>query len=481
MSSVSSSNKKILGPFALAMIAVVAIIDLRGLPMMASYGLSAIFVYGVAMALFLIPSGLVCAELSTHKQESGGMYAWIRDSFGEKVGFVAIWLEWLNNVIGFPASLSFISVTLMYLFDPGLAEHKGMILASTLIILWLTTFFILLGMKASSRLNMLGALLGTIFPAIVITVLGFSWIILGKPTQIDLSLSHLIPTASTSNPGVFAAIILGFGGMQIIAFHTANAKNPARDYPRAIFAAVGIIFAITLFSSVAVALVVPHSELNIISGLIDGFKRIFTAFNMPWATPVVVLLIVFSLLATLNAWFLGPARGLVVAAENGLFPRIFAYNNKRDMPVNILLLQAVICTLLSAVFLYMPDVSSGFWILLNLSSQSALMVYILIFAAGIRQRYLRRSMDVSEGYVIPGGMWGMVLVASSGIVTCVIALICSLIPPMNINTGNIWHYEAILIGSNLVFLAIPLGIIYYYSRSGGSGLLAEPRLLESAP
>ena len=35
------------------------------------------------------------------------------------VGFVAIWLEWLNNVIGFPASLSFISVTLMYLFDPA--------------------------------------------------------------------------------------------------------------------------------------------------------------------------------------------------------------------------------------------------------------------------------------------------------------------------------------------------------------------------
>jgi amino acid transporter len=207
MPPVSSRNKKILGPFALAMIAVVAIIDLRSLPMMASYGLSAIFVYGVAMALFLIPSGLVCAELSTHKQQAGGMYAWIRDSFGDKVGFVAIWLEWLNNVIGFPASLSFISVTLMYLFDPGLAQHKGMILTSTLIVLWLTTFFILLGMKASSRLNMLGALLGTIFPAIVITVLGFSWIILGKPAQIDLSLSHLIPTTSASNPGIFAASI----------------------------------------------------------------------------------------------------------------------------------------------------------------------------------------------------------------------------------------------------------------------------------
>jgi amino acid transporter len=461
--STSSENKKILGPFALAMIAVVAIIDLRGLPMMASYGLSAIFVYGVAMILFLIPSGLVCAELSTNRQQPGGMYAWIRDAFGDGVGFVAMWLEWLNNVIGFPASLSFISVTLMYLFDPSLAHHKGVILGSTLTILWLTTFFILLGMKASSRLNMLGAVFGTILPALVIMILGFSWVVLGKPVQIELNWSHLIPTMATANPGIFAAIILGFGGMQIIAFHTTNAKNPGRDYPRAILAAIGIIFTVTLFSSVAVALVVPHQELNIISGLIDGFQRIFSAFHIAWATPLVVLLIVFSLLATLNAWFLGPARGLVVAAQNGFFPRLFAYNNRHDMPVNILLLQAVICTLLSTVFLYMPDISSGFWILLNLSSQSALIVYILIFAAGIRQRYIA-SPVVADGYIIPGGKFGMWLVAGIGIVTCVVALICSLIPPNNINTGGLIRYEAILIGSNAVFLSIPLGIIYYYSK-----------------
>jgi amino acid transporter len=286
---------------------------------------------------------------------------------------------------------------------------------------------------------------------------------LGKPAQIELNWSHLIPSMGTANPGIFAAIILGFGGMQIIAFHTTNAKNPRRDYPRAILAAIGIIFAITLFSSIAVALVVPHQELNIISGLIDGFQRIFSAFHMAWATPLVVLLIVFSLLATLNAWFLGPARGLVVAAQNGFFPAIFAYSSKHDMPANILLLQAVICTLLSTVFLYMPDISAGFWILLNLSSQSALIVYILIFAAGIRLRYMQRPF-VQNGFVIPGGKLGMCLVAGTGIVTCVVALICSLIPPNNINTGGLFRYEAVLIGSNLVFLSIPIGIIYYYKR-----------------
>jgi amino acid transporter len=458
MSSARLPHKKILGPFTLAMIAVVAIVDLRGLPIMASYGFSAIFVYGVAMVLFLIPSGLVCAELATNRQHPGGLYAWIRDAFGEEMGFVAMWLEWLNNVIGFPASLSFIAVTFLYLFDPGMSTHKGAVLVLTMAILWGMTGFVLLGMRASSRLNLLGAVLGTIVPALLITGLGVTWVMLGKPTQIHLSWEALMPMTQAVNPGVFAAIILGFGGMQIIAFHTPNAKNPGRDYPRAIFVSVGIIFAITVCCSIAVALVVPKHELNVISGLIDGFSRLFSAFGLSWATPVVVLLIIFSLLATFNAWFLGPARGLMVAAQSGFFPRIFAYRNQHDMPVAILLLQAVICTLLSAVFVWMPDISSGFWMLLNLSSQSALLVYILIFGAAIRQRFMDEERG-EDGYTIPGGKAGMLLVAGTGIVTCLVAFICSFIPPHNINTGDASHYVGILIGCNLLFVIIPVIIM----------------------
>jgi hypothetical protein len=42
---IDASEKKILGPFTLAMIAVVAIVDLRSSALMATYGLSAVFFY----------------------------------------------------------------------------------------------------------------------------------------------------------------------------------------------------------------------------------------------------------------------------------------------------------------------------------------------------------------------------------------------------------------------------------------------------
>src|SRR5262245_20400592 len=94
---------KILGPFALAMMAIVAIIDLRRLPMMASYGLSSVFFYTMAALFFLIPTGLINAELATKLPLAGGPYAWVREAFGNLPGFFTIWLEWINNVISFPA------------------------------------------------------------------------------------------------------------------------------------------------------------------------------------------------------------------------------------------------------------------------------------------------------------------------------------------------------------------------------------------
>jgi len=448
---VQPTSRKILGSFALAMIAVTAIIDLRGLPMMASYGFGVIAVYGLAALLFLIPSSLVCAELATTIPEQGGMYIWVRQAFGDKMGFFSIWLEWLNNVIGFPASLTFIAVTLTYLMDPALALHKGVILTLTLSILWLVTGFTLLGIKASSRLNMLGALFGTIIPAIIIVILGLAWVLIGKPLQFQPGWSHLLPSWNESNPGFFAAIILGFGGMQIVAFHTVNVSNPKHSFPRAIFSAVSIIITICLFTALAIASVVPAQELNLISGLIDGFNRFFLAFHMAWATPVLISLIILSLFATLNAWFLGPARGLAVAAQNGFLPKALGRSNKKDVPAAIIILQAVICSILSVVFLLMPDISSAFWVLLNLSSQSALIVYILIFAAALKLRSSSKRI-------------GITCAAAIGILTCVIALLTSLIPPSLIHTGGLFHYEMILILSNLVFLSIPFLIIYRSSR-----------------
>ncbi|MDP8249194.1 MAG: amino acid permease [Candidatus Tritonobacter lacicola] len=103
--------KRTLGVFTLAMMNVAVICTLRGLPMMAEEGFSLIFYYLVTVLVFLIPVSLISAELATGwpPHGPGGVYIWVREAFGERLGFVAIWLQWIQNVIWFPTVLSFIA------------------------------------------------------------------------------------------------------------------------------------------------------------------------------------------------------------------------------------------------------------------------------------------------------------------------------------------------------------------------------------
>ena len=159
--------------------------------------------------------------------------------------------------------------------------------------------------------------------------------------------------------------------MQITAFHIRNVKNPRLDFPKAVAIASFIIVAITILASLSIAITVPSSHLNLVSGLMQGFSNFFSQFHIMWALPILALLIVVSGISSLSAWLLGPARGLAVAAKEGFFPKWCAKCNSKGMPVNILLMQAVIATFLSTLFLFAP-LGTAFWLLIVLTGQFTL-------------------------------------------------------------------------------------------------------------
>ena len=129
-------DKKKLGVFALAMINVAAVLTLRNFPAMAEYGWASITWYVLGTVLFLIPIALVGAELATAWPKAGGVYAWVHEAFGERLGFLAVWCEWSENVVWFPTVLSFIAVTLAYVVDPGLANNKLFMFTVMMVAFW---------------------------------------------------------------------------------------------------------------------------------------------------------------------------------------------------------------------------------------------------------------------------------------------------------------------------------------------------------
>lgn len=128
----------------LAILTVVAVASLRSLPAMADYGLASVLLYLIPAVFFLVPTALVSAELATGWK--GGVYVWVREAFGNRAGFVAIWLQWIQNVVWYPIQISFIAVSLSYVFGSGSLGNNGVYVAVVIIVLyWISTLVALRG------------------------------------------------------------------------------------------------------------------------------------------------------------------------------------------------------------------------------------------------------------------------------------------------------------------------------------------------
>jgi putative glutamate/gamma-aminobutyrate antiporter len=450
----NSTIKKPLSVFSLVMINVIAIDSLRTLPMGAEYGFSLVFYYLVAAVTFFLPVALVAAELATGWPETGGVYVWVREAFGKKIGFITIWLQWFYNICWYPTIMSFIAATLAYCIDPNLVNDKTYMLVVITLFFWVSTFINFLGMGASSWLSTFSAIMGTLLPMVFIIVLGAVWFFMGKPLNVEFSWHSFFPDLSkVGNLVLLTGIIYGLVGMEMSASHAREVANPQRDYPIAAVWSGIIILSTLILSSLAIAFVIPQKDLNIVSGLLQAFDAFFKAFHMAWFTPVLALLIICGSMGGVNAWILGPSKGLLMASRDGCLPERLSKTNSKGVPVTVLMIQGGIFTVLCSVFLFMPTVTSSFWVLSAVTSILSLIVYVAMFAAALRLRY--KHPHVPRAFMIPGGKVGMWIVCLLGLSSCLFTIAIGFLPPSQFAIGSVMQYEMIISAGVLVGCLVP--------------------------
>jgi glutamate:GABA antiporter len=448
--------------FQLAMITVAYVASIRALASMATYGFSSIFYYIVAACLFLLPSALVSAELATAWPERGGVYVWVKKALGSRWGFLAIWMQFLSNVISLPAYLSFVATVAAYVFMPDLANNKYYLISFILIVWWGSTFLSFSGMKASGWINTFGAFTGTFVPVIILLALGAVWIFTGHSSQIEFSTKTFFPQFSALNMNdiVFlAGLLFSFTGMEIAGAHALDVKDTRKNYPKGVFLAAILVSFVGL-SSISIAIVVPKEQLNIVAGIMQAFTIFLNNFHLAWAVRLIALLVVLGAIGALNSSVIGPSKGLFGAAAGGEIPPILTKVNKHGMPTNMFLFQAIVITILTALFLFMPSVSSSYWLIMGMVFIVYLGMYVLLFISGIVLRYKYPNAD--RPYKIPGGNFGMWLLGIIGILSTVFGIIISFLPPSQLNVGSTMRYELILLTG--VFGFIIMGLLIYKLR-----------------
>lgn len=439
--------------FSLTMITVGSVDSIRNLPATALFGSQLIFYFVLGSLFFLIPTALVSAELASGWAKQGGIYIWVRQAFGKKIGFLAIWLQWIENVIWYPTILSFVAGTIGYLINPELTSNPYFLWAVIVSSFWGATVLNLRGMKSSAAFSTLCSLAGLLLPMSLIIGLGIVWITKGNPLQIQFDIPSIVPHISDKSMWVsLTAIIMSFCGIEIATVHANDVNDPQHAFPKALIYSVFIILSTLILGSLAIAIVLPGKDINLVAGIMQAFEAFFSSYQMIWMMPVVAIMLVLGGLGGVSNWIIAPTKGLLVAAEDGNLPNYFQRTNSKGAPVVMLYTQAIIVTILSALFLFMPSVNGSYWLLTALAAQLYMLMYFIMFVAAIKLRLAEPNHY--RAFKIPGGLMGMLFVAGVGIIGVCATLAVSFIPPEGINVGSLARYELTLIGG-LILMCFP--------------------------
>lgn len=430
-----------LGVFAMAMINVAAIASLRDLPQMAKYGCGSVFFYLLAGLVFFIPVSLVAAELATGWPQKGGVYVWVKEAFGESHGFAAVFIQWFQNLCWYPVVLTFAAASLAFVFYGSagathLAENKIYITTFILSTYWGATFWNFRGLRASARLSIAGAFSGVVIPGIALVVLAGFYLSMGNPSHLILAPADFFPDMAKPNNITFAAsVLLAFAGMEMTAVHVRETRNPSRTYPLAIAVAAGIILLTFIIGALAIAVALDPSDYTLQTGVIQAINKMLGDLGIPYLGHLLAAMMAFGVIGSINSWIIGPSKGILAAAEDGLLPKWFCKTNRHGVPKRLLIIQAVIVSLLCLTFTLQPTVATSYFMLSDLTIQLYLIMYVAMFSAAIRLRYTQP--DVPRSFRVPMGNLGLWAVAGIGILGAVGCAFIGFFPPAQLADQHI--------------------------------------------
>jgi putative glutamate/gamma-aminobutyrate antiporter len=437
----------------LTILTVVAVASLRSLPTIATFGLGSIVYYVLPALVFLIPTALVAAELATGWK--GGVYVWVREAMGNRWGFLAIWLQWIQNVVWYPVQLAFIAAAVAFTVgDNGLA-NSGLFTAIVILVLYYgSTFIGLRGGTLFAKVGSWGGVVGTLVPGLVLIIAGAVWLGIGQKAQVPLHLHDVIPPfAGLSSIVLIVSNFLAYAGMEVNAVHVNRMRDPGKDYPKVIFYASMLILGIFILPTLAVAFIVPKADLGFTSGIVYSFKIFFDHFGVGWAGQILAAMVAVGAFAAVVTWIAGPSKGLLLAGETGVLPKTLQRRNKAGVQEGILILQAFIVTVLAAIFVLVHNVSAAFFTLVDMAAALYLIMYMMMFASAILLR--KNKPDVKRTYRVPA----LTVVASIGFLASLAAFCLGFVPPSGLAGISTSTYPYVM-GAVIVILGTPPLIFY---------------------
>ena len=333
-------------------------------------------------ALLILPILLCMAELASYFRHSGGPVRYGTAAFGTFIGFQAGWLYYIARLVSFAANTVLLVDSIGYFWPAASAGIPRAVLLSA-IVAGLTLLNVLGSVRAMRSLALL-------------TVLKFAVLLLLVISGASLLGSQIVPVFNPlkvfNSPYQIGAatllLIYAFVGFESVVVPAGEAKNPARDMPRALL--LGLLLVTLLYIGIQLVSVAAVPDIaQSASPLLDVAAALFG----PSGAILLMLGVVASVAANLLGAIFSTPRASFALAKDGSLPRWFAAVQPRFLtPANSILFFGALALLLT---LY----GSFLW-LAAATVVSRLLLYGLTCAA---VPILRPKLAGRDSFVLPFG------------------------------------------------------------------------------
>jgi len=313
----------------------------------ADAGPGVVLAFSIA-GLLSILSALSYAELASAIPVSGSAYsyafalfghfaAWMTGAFltmeyGLSISAVAVgWGAYINDFLG-----SFgLALPEAVAAPPG---EGGVVNIPALVVILLAAALLLRGMSESAAVNNVMVVLKFVILG------GFAWVAFGS-----FDGSHFTPFLPDGMSGVWAAAGAAF--FAFIGFDTAStaaeeARNPQRDMPRAIIAAVLVVLALYVTVAVAAIGAKPPEEFEEGTPILAVIAR--EASGSELAGRLISGGAALSIFTVVLAVLYGQTRVTFAMGRDGFLPRAFDHVDHRHVPNRNIVMTALFFGLLAA-------------------------------------------------------------------------------------------------------------------------------------
>ncbi|WP_034279233.1 D-serine/D-alanine/glycine transporter [Alkanindiges illinoisensis] len=199
----------------------------------------------------------------------------------------------------------------------------------------------------------------------------------------------------------FQIAIFAFVGIELVGTTAAETKDPEKNLPKAINS---IPIRVILFYVLSLVVVMSVTPWRSVVPDKSPFVELFLLAGIPVAAIVMNLVVLSSVMSSMNSGIFSTSRMLFGLAKDKQAPSFFERLSSVAVPANGLIFSCVLIMSGALLQYFVPNTITAFTLVTTLSTILFICVWIIVLLSYIKYRKTRPQLHAASKFKMPGGV-----------------------------------------------------------------------------